>query len=153
MKHVKLCRSLQLPLVLTIIFVLPLFTASACAQDPRTSRPSDAAGVSSSGLASKWIGAYDGVSRACSGHVLTMYESTFNWVDCKDVKIRVIAASDTELVFEVDPNAKCGVSGWIVALTTPSVESHVVSVNTYRNLKDYQSKEYRLFCTYYKRDD
>ena len=82
-----------------------------------------------------------------------MDESKFSWVDCKDVNIRVIAASGTELAFEVDPNAKCGLTGWIVALTTPSAESRAVSGNTYRNLKDYQAKEYRLFCTYHKRND
>jgi hypothetical protein len=151
MKPVKICRSFQLPLVLTFVLVLPLFTASACAEDPTASRSSAAAGVSTSDPASKWVGVYDPFSRACSKDVLTIYESTFTWGDCKKAKIHVIAASDTELAFEVDSSTKCGWAGLIVALTTPSPDSRAVSVNAYRSLEKYQMRESVAFCAYSKR--
>jgi hypothetical protein len=82
-----------------------------------------------------------------------MYETNFTWGDCKKVTIRVIAGSDTdtELVFEVDPNAKCGWAGLVVALTTPSPDSRAVSVNAYRSLEKYRAKESVAFCAYTKR--
>ncbi len=151
MKPVKICRSLGLLLVLTFTVFAPLLTVGACAEDPTASSSGVAAGVSGSDPASKWVGVYDGFGRACSAYPLMVYESKFTWGDCKGVKIRVIAASDTEFAFEVDPNGKCGWAGEIVALTRPSLESPAVSVNTYRSLVEYQAKEYKLFCTYSKR--
>jgi len=52
-----------------------------------------------------------------SGQPLTMTASRFRWMDCKPVKYRVAAASETQLLFEVDPKAKCSWAGWLVAPT------------------------------------
>lgn len=150
MKPAKICRSLPLLGVLTFSLVVPLFPASACAGEPTASTSGVAPGVSASGLASKWMGAYDPFSRACSGNVLTISGSTFTWGDCKEVTIRMVAAFDTEFAFEVDPNAKCGWAGLIVALTIPTAESRAVDVNAYRSLIAYQAKESIAFCAYSK---
>lgn len=69
-----------------------LITANASAQPP-----------------SKWIAVDEGTGRACSGQPLTMNASRFRWMDCKSVKYRVVAASETQLLFEVDPKAN---SSW-----------------------------------------
>ncbi|MGH7304426.1 MAG: hypothetical protein ACRELZ_14110 [Candidatus Rokuibacteriota bacterium] len=99
-------------------------------------------------VSSRWVGAYDGFSRGGSAHPLTIATSTIRWVDCREASIRVVATSDTELVFEVDPNAKCGVAGQIVTLTRLSASGPVVDVKTYRSLEKYRAKEYDLFCVY-----
>ena len=119
------------------MFVTLVLTASACAADQAVS--------------SKWVGAYEGLSRACSGQPLTMYPSKFSWVDCREANVRVIAMSDTELAFEVDPKTRCGAAGLIVTLTRLSAERPGVDVNTYRSLEKYQAKEYDLFCVYSKK--
>jgi hypothetical protein len=151
MEPVRLFRSLQLlPVLMFTLVVLPI-TTSACAQDSTASGSRAAAGVSGSDPVAKWVGVYDPFSRACSGYPLTIQESTFTWGDCKDVKFRVIAASDTEFAFEVDPSATCGWTGEIVALTRTSLESPAVSVNIYRSLIDYQAKGFSAFCAYSKR--
>jgi hypothetical protein len=151
MKPVKTCRSLQLRLAWKCTLVVLLFTASVWAEDPTTSRSSVAAGVSGSDLASKWVGVYDGIGRACGNDPLTMHESKFSWMNCREAKIRVIAASDREIAFEVDPKAKCGWAGWLVGLTALSPEWRDVDVKAYRNLSDYRAKEYKAFCAYSKR--
>ena len=151
MKPVKICRSLGLLLVLTFSLVVLLSSASACAEDPTAPRSGAAAGVSGSNVASKWVGVYDGSGRGCRMAPLTIRGSTFTWGDCNTVKIRVIGASDTEFAFEVDPSAKCGWAGWIVALTPLSPDWRVVDVNAYRRLEKYQAKQYDLFCGYSKR--
>jgi hypothetical protein len=153
MKPVKISRSPRLLCVFTFTVVAALFTATACAGDPATPRSRAPVDASRSEVASQWVGVYDGFSRACEGYPLTISKSTFTWGDCNAVTIRVIAASDTELAFEVDPNAKCGWAGLIVALTTPSLASRAVSVNAYRTLIAYQGKESDAFCAYYKRID
>jgi hypothetical protein len=131
------------------IAALLLFTVSACAQGPTTSR--SISGVSGSDAVSKWAGEYDPFSRACIADALIMHASKFSWGDCKEAKIRVIAASDTELLFEVDPKAKCGWAGWIVGLTRPSTASRAVSVNAYRNIQDHQAGGHQVFCAYSKK--
>jgi hypothetical protein len=151
MKPAKICRSLGLLLVVTIPLVVLPITGSACAEDPTPSGCSAAAGASGSDLASKWGGVYNPFSRGCSGDVLTVYEAKFTWGDCKTVKIRVIAASDTELAFEVDPNAKCSLSGWIVALTALPPDGRAVDVRAYQSLQSYQLKGHQVFCAYTRR--
>ncbi len=128
-----------------------LVLTSACAADPSTSSKFTATAEAPSGdFSSKWVGPYDPLSRACDRDILSVGESKFSWGNCKGVKTRLISASETELVFSVDSNANCGWAGWTVALTTPSVESRTVSVNAYRNLKDYQAKQSKAFCAYSK---
>jgi hypothetical protein len=58
---------------------------------------------------SGWIGVYEPFSpRACTEPMI-VYESKFSWGrDCRSVKIRIVAASETQLAFEVDPKSKCG---------------------------------------------
>ena len=151
MKALKICWSLLLVSVVTFTVIVPLLQASACAEDPMASRSSVAGGVPSGNPVSKWVGAYNPFSHACMPDMLTMFGSTFSWADCKVVRIRVITVSDTELVFEVDPKAKCGLAGWIVALTTPSADSRAVDVTAYQSLMQYETKGYDSFCAYVKR--
>lgn len=122
--------------VLTLTVSLPGFATNACAADPTVS--------------SKWVGVYEGLSRGCSGQPLEMYASKFSWVDCKDANIRVIAMSDSELMFEVDAKARCGAAGLVVTLTRLS-GGPAVDVHTYRSLEAYRAKEYGLFCVYSKK--
>jgi hypothetical protein len=102
---------------------------------------------------SRWVGIYNPFSRACYNDPLTIHGTTFNWGSCKNVSIRVIAASVTEFAFEVDPSARCGWAGWIVALTTPSAESIAVDVNAYRKLAKYRAKERDAYCAYSRKID
>jgi len=67
--------------------------------------------------------------------------------------MRVVTASDTELVLEVDRAAKCEYAAWIVRLKALSTESPAVEVTAYRNMKDYQAKEYKSYCASSKRSN
>lgn len=153
MKTVNITTSFQSLRSLTTAFTLTamLFAAGACAQDPTTpATPNASSSAPSNDLVSKWVGAYDPLSRACDKDMLIVHKSKFSWGDCKDVKSRLISTSETGLAIEIDSSAKCGWSGWIVALSTPSPESRAVSVNAYRSLKDYQAKQSKAFCAYSK---
>jgi hypothetical protein len=132
------------------VFVALVLTASACAKDPSGSASSIAAGVLGRDSPPKWVGEYESSGRACSSNPLAVHESKFTWGDCKEVTIRVIASSNGGLVFEADPKAKCAWEGWIIAL---SQDWEIVDVHAYRNLKDYQAKQYGLFCSYTKKTE
>ena len=150
MKSIRICVSTQLLLLLTIPLALLLSTVGGCAEAPSAPN-SRVSAVAASDPISKWVGVYDSAGGACSAYPVTISESTFSWGDCKNVKIHVIAVSDTELAFEVDPNGKCGWAGWIVAMTTSLAEARVVDVNAYSGLIKYEAKEHYLSCDYSKR--
>lgn len=137
----------------SLIFLLMAFLSAtpACAEKPATPTVTNVATDDvGTGFPKKWIGTYEPLSRACNKDILAVHNSRFSWGDCKEVKSQVLSASETGLVIEIDPNARCGWSGWIVALTTSSPESRAISVNAYRNLNDYRTKHSKAFCAYSK---
>lgn len=142
----------------TIVFVAAiLFAPSACAQSPTTPATSNtSSNAPDSSLALKWLGKYEPLSRdgIRMKNILEVNKSTFSWMDCNEVNIQPILVSLTELSFEVDPTAKCGWAGWIVALTTSSPESlAAIRVNAYRGLQQYQAKGYGASFPYSKISD
>ena len=102
-------------------------------------------------LPPKWIALYEGTSRACDGSRLIMKASTVSLDDCRSVKYRVVTVSETQLIFEVDPKAKCGWAEWLIALTEIPPGNVGFEVTAYRSREKQQAKEYSSYCVYMKR--
>ena len=80
-----------------------------------------------------------------------MKETRVSLDDCESVKYRVVKASETQPVFEVDPTAKCGWAGWLITLTENPPGSVGIEVTAYESREKQQAKEYSSYYVYIKR--
>jgi hypothetical protein len=98
-----------------------------------------------------WEGEYCPISKVCAGSPLAIHPSAFSYFDCVDARLDVVTGTQAALLFKVDDQAKCSMSGNILSLRKTGQKD--VRLRVYDNEGALRAQTFSLECTYRARHD